>query len=154
MDGILPLVQNEFYTSWLFVFSLSLLSKWNHAVCVSSRSTFRQHVAKQDDKLRWLIFSPIHSRNILWFMKQDRISGIVLWIILVLFFSGLGRAKSNLCAHLPGNIWIMSPFQHWAEQPSLFPIWHISSPPSPQRKEKKTQIFHIKIKHQINLNNE
>lgn len=71
------LVEAELYFGWLhitpvqngkwilhfmtFVFSLSLLSKWNHAVCISCSkgSAFHQHVAKQDDKLCWLIFSLI-----------------------------------------------------------------------------------------------
>lgn len=82
LRGVMPLSKNleeaELYFGWLhitpvqngkwilhfmtFVFSLSLLSKWNHAVCISCSkgSVFHQHVAKQDDKLCWLIFSLIH----------------------------------------------------------------------------------------------
>lgn len=70
--------------------------------------------------------------------------------ILYSLFPELGRAMSSLCVHLPGNIWTVSPFQHWAERPSLLPIWHVSSPPS-QQKKKKRKCRSSTLELQINL---
>lgn len=44
--------------------------------------------------------------------------------ILSSLFSWLGEGNVlfSLCAHLPGNIWIMSAFQHWTRRSSLFPF--------------------------------
>lgn len=153
-----------------FVFSLSSPSKWNHAVCVgcSRAREFHQHVAKRDDKL-W--FSCSHHRNMksspllrTTFLRLVTGASSHLPPVggsrLDVLRTGCCGIRNSLFprlegvreeeresplprAHLPGNIWTVSPLQHWAEQPSN--LFSAIGQRKKGKRKKKHQIFSSKF---------